>query len=174
MNKRVLSKIPRQSATDEMIKTADRIGGLRHMVTAELIGDGTMVMMHIYRISELKKGKRNAEFRTFISKEDYINQRLDTDKVRWLTASLCMISGFVLFESHWNEKRNVWDRTEFVYIRSREEKELLCDFFREYAREDDKYAPWSAVYRFQEAVKAKRLALKHKKKQIPLTGLWRQ
>lgn len=171
MDKRALSAIDRQFATDEMIETADRLGGMKFMATVDLVEDKTVVMMHIYRISDLKKGKRVAEFRTFLSKEDYINQKLDTDKVRWLTSSLCMMNDFALFESHWNEKWKTWDRTELVYIRSKKEKKILCDFFKDYSRKDDQYAPWSAIYRFQDEVKAKRLEVKHRKETDPIDRL---
>lgn len=176
MDKRTLSAIPRQTATDEMMETAGLIEEVRHMVTAELVENETVVMLHIYRISDLKAGKRDAEFRTFLSKEDYINQRLDTAKVKWLTASLDMISGFSLFESRWNKERNGWERTELVCIRSREEKEILCEFFKEYAGEYGTYvpwsaAPWSAIYRFQGEVKAKRLESRHKKETDPIDRL---
>ena len=171
MNKKVLSVIPRQTATDEMLEVADRLAGLRYMVTAELVEDGATVMIHFYQTSKLKKGKRNADFRTFLSKEDYINQRLDTEKVRWLTSSLYMMNNFSLFESHWNEKWKTWDRTELVYIRSKKEKKILCDFFKEYARKEDQYAPWSAIYRFQDEVKAKRLEEKHRKETDQIDSL---
>lgn len=163
MDKRALSAIDRQFATDEMIEIADQLGGMKFMATVDLVEDKTVVMMHIYRISDLKKGKRVAEFRTFLSKEDYINQKLDTEKVRWMTSSLYMMNDFSLFESHWNEKRGKWDRTELVYIRSKKEKKILCDFFKDYSKKDDQYAPWYAIYRFQDEVKAKRLEVKHRK-----------
>lgn len=39
MEKRKLSAIPRPSATKEMIEVADRLGGMRHIVTADLVDD---------------------------------------------------------------------------------------------------------------------------------------
>lgn len=39
MEKRKLSAIPRPIATPEMMEVADRLGGMRHIVTAELIDD---------------------------------------------------------------------------------------------------------------------------------------
>ena len=39
VEKRKLSAIPRPIATPEMMEVADRLGGMRHIATAELIDD---------------------------------------------------------------------------------------------------------------------------------------
>ena len=171
MDKRVLSAIPRQTATNAMIDIADRIGGIKHVITAELIESGSILVIYAYRVNDLVKGKREAEFRTFLSKDDYITQKLDTDKVRWLTASFYNIPGFDFFESHWNYKTHQYDRTELLYIRSKKEKKTIRDFFKEYARKDDRYIPWSAVYRFQEQVMGERLKKRYQKETDPIDRL---
>lgn len=171
MDKKVLSVIPRQSATEKMIKTADRLDGFNYFVTAELIEEGTIVMIHVYQVSKLKKGKRNAEFRTFLSKDDYINQELNSEKVHWFTSSFSMMNDFNAYGSLWNNKTKKWEYHDVVYFRSKEEKEVLSGFFKEYSEADDKFNPWSAVYRFQEKVKEKRLEVRHKKETDPIDQL---
>ena len=171
MDKKALSVIARQQATDEMIETANRLDGMKFIATAERVEDGNILMMHIYKISNLKKGSRTAEFRTFFSNDDYINQKLDIDKVRWFTASLSMMDGFDYFDSRWDYNRHTYIHKELVYIRSKKEENLLCRFFKQYTKKDDKYTPWTSIYRFQEKVKAKRLEIKHKKETDPIDRL---
>lgn len=171
MNKRALSAIPRQTATDEIVEAANNLSEEQYIATAEFVENGTIMMMHVYRISNLKKGERNANFRIFFSNEDYINQILDTDKVKWTTASLCMMNDFDLFRSSWDINLKTLKYIELVYIRSMEEKKMLCDFFQKYVKKCDKTSPWFAVYRFQKDVKAKRLAVKHKKETDPIDRL---
>ncbi|MCR5791361.1 MAG: PcfJ domain-containing protein [Lachnospiraceae bacterium] len=171
MDKRKLSALPRQEATGDMLDIADRIGGLRHIITAELTEDGTILVIYVYPVKDLKKGKREAIFRTFLSKDDYITQKLDTDKVRWLTSSFYNMRDFSLFESCWNHKTHSWDHVELVYIRSKKEKNVIREFFREFAKKEDIHVPWTSIYRFQEAVKADRLAKKHRKETDPIDAL---
>lgn len=45
MEKRKLSAIPRPIATPEMMEVADRLGGMRHIVTAELIDDKKILLL---------------------------------------------------------------------------------------------------------------------------------
>ncbi len=170
MDKRKLSAIPRQTATDEMIDIADRIGTLKHIVTADLI-DESMVVIYLYKVSALKKGDKNAAYRTFLSKEDYITQDLSTDKVKWLTAAFDYLPAFSLFECNWDYKTHTYNRIELVYIRSKEEKDLLQSFFKEYSREDDKHSPWTEIYRFQDEVKRARLWKRYKKETDPIDQL---
>ena len=58
MEKRKLSAIPRPIATPEMMEVADRIGGMRHIVTAELIDDKKILLLNFFEIQALKKGKQ--------------------------------------------------------------------------------------------------------------------
>ena len=71
MEKRKLSAIPRPIATPEMIEIADRLGGMRHIVTAELIDDKKILLLNFFEIQALKKGKTEADFRTFLSRGLY-------------------------------------------------------------------------------------------------------
>ena len=66
MDKRMLSKIPRDPATDEMMEIAGRLGGMRHIVTAKLHEDTKILQLTFYEVEALKKGKPEAAFRTFL------------------------------------------------------------------------------------------------------------
>lgn len=171
MDKRKLSALPRQVATDDMLDMADRMKGLEHIITAELIEDGNILVIYAYLVKSLAEGNRNAEFRTFLTRDDYITQKLDTDKVKWLTSSFRNMQGFGLYESRWNHKTNSWDFVELTYIRSKNEKNLIREFFKEFEKEEDLHAPWTAIYRYQEAVQAVRLDKKHRKETDQIDAL---
>lgn len=163
MKKRKLSAIERENASEDMIEIVGRLEGMRYIVTARMIEDNRILLLTFYDILDLAKGKEGAAFRTFLSHEDYITQDLRVEKVKWLTASFCMMDGFSAFESTWSEEKNRFERKGVIFIRSNEELELITTFFKEYSKPDDKSVPWDAVYRFQEKVKAVRLATRHKK-----------
>lgn len=161
MDKKRLSRIPRKHASAEMLETAERLNGLRHIMTAELDETGKILIIYAYRISELKKGHTEAEFRTFLSEDDYITQKLNTDKVKWLTASFRYMDHFEFMEYVWN---NVEDHyRECVYIWSSEDKKCIQKFFSKYAKKGDKHSPWTELYRFQDAVMDMRLNKRRKK-----------
>ena len=60
MEKRKLSAIPRPSATKEMIEVADRLGGMRHIVTADLVDDKKILLLNSLRLrpSRMEKQKQ--------------------------------------------------------------------------------------------------------------------
>lgn len=163
MDKRRLSSIPRETASEDMLEIAGRLGGMEHIVTAQLIENDKILLLYFYEIAELRKRKSEAAFRTFLSTDDYITQDLKTQKVRWKTASFCMMDNFSLWESHWNEKKDKFDYTELVFIRTNEEQKIISDFLKDYDTKSGKLVPWDRVYAFQEAVKEKRLAERYKK-----------
>lgn len=163
MEKRKLSAIPRAEATSDMLEIAGRLGAMRHIVTAELIESGKILLLYFYEIEALRKGKTEATFRTFLSENDYITQDLKTQKVRWKTASFYMMDNFSLWDSRWNKNTQEYDYTELVFIRTNEEQKIISDFFENYDTKSGKLEPWNRVYTFQEAVKARKLAERHKK-----------
>lgn len=163
MEKRKLSAIPRPIATPEMMEVADRLGGMRHIVTAELIDDKKILLLNFFEIQALKKGKTEAAFRTFLSHDDYITQDLKTSKTKWLTASFAGMYNFSLMDYVWNHQENKSSHRLNVFMRSDEELEIVKGFFKEYALPDDEYSPWIEIHRFQQEVLDKRLEEKHKK-----------
>lgn len=163
MEKRKLSAIAREKISKDMMEIAGQLKGMRHIVTARMVEDNRILLLTFYSISDLTKGKEGAVFRTFLSHEDYITQDLRVENVKWLTASFYMMNDFSVFKSTWSKEKNCFERKELIFIRSNEEKELIITFFKEYAEPEDKSVPWSAINKFQDKVKATRLAAKHKK-----------
>lgn len=50
MEKRKLSAIPRMEATPEMVEMADRMPGIKHMVTAELVEDSKILLLNFFEV----------------------------------------------------------------------------------------------------------------------------
>lgn len=162
MEKRKLSAIARECATNDMLKMAEKLGNMRHIVTASIVEDKKILLLYFYEIETLRTGKTSAAFRTFLSEDDYITQDLTVSKVKWKTASFYRMREFSLLDSHWNSTTHSWDSTEMIWIRSDEEKRLIKEFFKKYINKKDRFI-WSAINRYQEQIQAKRLFLKHKK-----------
>lgn len=163
MEKRKLSAVPKKEATSDMLEIAERLGGMSHIVTAELIEDNKILLLYFYEIETLRQGKTEAAFRTFLLHNDYITQDLKTQRVKWKTASFCMINNFSLWDSKWNKEKEKYEYRELVFIRTNEEQKMIADFFADYAAETERMFPWDRVYAFQEAVKERKLAERHKK-----------
>lgn len=53
--KRKLSALPRPEATAEMVEMADRLDGMEHIVTAELVDDNKILLLNFYEVSKLKR-----------------------------------------------------------------------------------------------------------------------
>lgn len=163
MDKRKLSAIPRDAATVEMIEMAQQLGGLSYVVTTRMVEDNKILLLNFFEVSRLKSGKTEAVFRTFLSKNDYITQDLNVSKVKWKTASFCMMNHFQLFESHWNSEENRFDYTKTIFIWSKEDLATINGFFAEYLSAEHQYDPWTAINNFQQKIMADRLHARHKK-----------
>lgn len=163
MDKRKLLKIPRDPAGPEMVDIANRLSGMTHIVTARLLEDDKILLLTFYEIRELKQGKSEAVFRTFLSDSDYITQDLKVSKAKWLTAAFNGMWNFSLLDHRWDSERQESSWKENVFIWSGEEKKLMEDFFSQYSDPEDKHKPWNAIHRFQDEVKEKRLSARHKK-----------
>ncbi len=163
MEKRKLSAIPRESADADMLETARRLDGMSHIVTARLVEDNKILLLNFFEIVTLREGKTEAAFRTFLSDSDYITQDLKVSNIKWLTAAFEGMGNFSLMDHVWDPKMEKWMWKEKVFIRSAGDLKMIEDFFRDYAKPDDEYRPWSAIIRFQNGVKEKRLDAKHKK-----------
>lgn len=163
MDKRRLSKIPRETATPDMIRISGRLGGMTHIVTARLLGDEEILQLTFYETSKLRQGKPGAAFRTFLSEDDYITQDLRVSKVKWLTAAFDSMQDLSLERHTWDPGAQRWLWEEMVFIRSEGEKEAIERFFCQYTDPGDAHEPWSAIHRFQDEVKERRLSAKHKR-----------
>ena len=104
MEKRKLAKIPREEASDEMVRFAERAAGTHIVTTKDIEKD--LLMVTFYPIRKLKKGKKDAQLRTFFSKNDYISQDLTVEKVKWLTAAYDRMYDISLYEHHWDYKES--------------------------------------------------------------------
>ena len=129
MEKRKLSALPRPEATAEMVEMADRLDGMEHIVTAELVDDNKILLLNFYEVSKLKKGKTEAAFRTFLSSDDYITQDLSQSKVKWLTAAFDNMQGFRLWEYKWDQKTWKSEHIPKVFIWTAEDKDIMESFF---------------------------------------------
>lgn len=167
MEKRKLSALPRPEATAEMVEMADRLDGMEHIVTAELVDDNKILLLNFYEVSKLKKGKTEAAFRTFLSSDDYITQDLSQSKVKWLTAAFDNMQGFRLWEYKWDQKTWKSEHIPKVFIWTAEDKSIMESFFKAYRKDTDENV-WNAIDRFQDKVKAERLAEKHRKVLAPI------
>lgn len=165
MNKGELAKVDREDATDEMVRFSERAAGT-HIVTSREI-EKDLLMLTFYPIKNLKKGKKGAQIRTFFSKNDYITQDLTSEKVKWLTAAYDRMNCISLYEYHWDyqEKRNTcipnmffWTEADIGRTRS---------FFKEWSTENDE-RDWTAVERFQDMVRKRRLDERHAKETNPI------
>ena len=165
MDKRKLSAMPRVEATPEMVEMADRMPGIKHMVTAELVDDNKILLLNFYEVSKLKKGKTEAAFRTFLSSDDYITQDLSVSKVKWITAAFDNMQNFHIWHHEWDG--NKYLHIPLVFIWSANDKEIMEKFFRSYSRKQDE-SVWDAIGRFQDEVKDARLAEKHRKVLAPI------
>lgn len=167
MEKRKLSALPRPEATAEMVEMADRLDGMENIVTAELVDDNKILLLNFYEVSKLKKGKTEAAFRTFLSSDDYITQDLSQSKVKWLTAAFDNMQGFRLWEYKWDQKTWKGEHIPKVFIWTAEDKGVMESFFKAYRKDTDENV-WNAIDRFQDKVKAERLAEKHRKVLDPI------
>lgn len=165
MDKRKLSAMPRVEATPEMVEMADRMPGIKHMVTAELVDDNKILLLNFFEVSKLKKGKTEAAFRTFLSSDDYITQDLSVSKVKWITAAFDNMQNFHIWHHEWDG--NKYLHIPLVFIWSANDKEIMEKFFRSYSRKQDE-SVWDAIRRFQDEVKDARLAEKHRKVLAPI------
>ena len=80
MNKRLLSRIEKPKASENMIRLAKRTDGDRYIATTKIVDvDGEKILLlNFFHRSELVKEKTGAAFRTFISRSDYITQDLSS------------------------------------------------------------------------------------------------
>lgn len=162
MDKRKLSKIERPRATQDMIDLSGRMEGVRHIVTAELIDNKKILLLNFFRTKSLAGRNTEAEFRTFLSHEDYITQDLKTSKTKWFTASFAMMTDFVK-DCYWNTRLHKWAWKASAYIKSDKDKHIIEKFFEKYADFDDEDPTWSRIHAFQQEVMNKRLERKHRK-----------
>lgn len=164
MDKRRLSKIPRPCATSEVLEIARlHTNCATHIVTAELVEDKKILLLNFFKIHSLAGGNTEAEFRTFLSHEDYITQDLKTSKTKWITGTFERMQNFSLFDYVWDKKEHKGFYRQNTVIKSEQDLQIINEFFKEHIQQEDKYIPWTGIHRFQQGVLDQKLAARHKK-----------
>lgn len=168
MDKKKLSQIPREEASDEMLLFSERVTGT-HIVTSKIV-ENNVLMLTFYPVADLKKGKREAQIRTFFSKTDYITQDLSVEKKKWLTASFGHMECLSLYEYHWDSKTMKHWHTPNMFFWTDADLDKMREFFKEFSSDNDELE-WTAVYRFQNIIMKRRLEEKHAKETNPIDRL---
>lgn len=168
MEKRKLAKIPREEASDEMVRFSERAAGTHIVTTRDIEKD--LLMVTFYPIRNLKKGEKSAQLRTFFSKNDYISQDLTTEKVKWLTAAYDRMYDISLYEHHWDYTESTGRWTPNMFFWTDADIDRMRSFFKEWSTEKD-VRDWTAVTRFQDMVRQKRLDERHAKETNPIDAL---
>lgn len=164
MDKRKLSKIPRPCADPDILEMGRRFSNCAtRIVTAELIEDKKILLLNFFRIKSLAGGNTEAEFRTFLSHEDYITQDLKTSKTKWITGTFAGMQNFTLFNYVWDDRQHKGEYRTNAVMRSDNDLRITNDFFSEYISERDKYGPWDAIHKFQQGVLKRKLMKRRKK-----------
>lgn len=164
MDKRKLSKISRPCATPDILEMGRQlVNCATHIVTAELVEDKKILLLNFFKIKSLAGGNTEAEFRTFLSHEDYITQDLKTSKTKWITGAFERMQTFTLFDHTWDNRRGEWSYRQNAIMKSDIDLRITEEFFEEYINQGDKYSPWEGIHRFQQGILDRKLAERHKK-----------
>lgn len=168
MNKRLLAKIPVENATENIYAFARRVSdAVDYICTVKIesVDNEKISVLNFHKATNLAKGNSTPIFRTFITHNDYITQKLSLSKAKWSSASFMYMQDydreFGLWETNWHEKEGVTHKDSVVFA-TEAEKHIVEDFFKEYAQKDD-FSVWNRVVRFQQSVMKSRLNIKHKK-----------
>ena len=164
MDKRKLSKISRPCAAPDILEMGRRLADCAtHIVTAELVEDKKILLLNFFKTNSLASGNTEAEFRTFLSHEDYITQDLKTSKTKWITGAFERMQNFTLFDYVWDSHRHKGEYRLNAVMRSDDDLRIVEFFFKEYIDREDKYRPWTGIHRFQQGILDRKLAARHKK-----------
>lgn len=166
MDKRELSAVPRPALTDKQKKTPLLMSNISYFVTAErrdIGGKDTLIMNFFKR----EKKRILPAFRTFCQDDDYITQDLTVEKTKWKTGAINYLTGYL----YWYRKNGN------IVINSMKEKAIILGFLKEFRKrhgiEECKKCSKDAstvdmevedqIDVYQDAIKARKLAERHKK-----------
>lgn len=172
MEKARLRKIERKTASEESIALANRTKEAEHIIEADMIDDN-ILQMTFFKADELRKGNTQPMFRTFFQEDDYINQDLSVKTTKWFTSSLWWTDKVQLYDHKYDSEREVFKKTERVAC-SKNDRQIISSFFKEYEKENDDCKPWQAVHKYQGAVLKKKLDKKHKKETDKIDAVMEQ
>ncbi|MCD8208276.1 MAG: PcfJ domain-containing protein [Bacteroidales bacterium] len=166
MDKKMLRAIPAETADKELFRMSKSVGGVvKYILTADM--QNGILILHFFDAEDLRSGIETATFRTFHTLDDYISQDLKSEKTRWITA------GFENMDLDFGPMRYSWpvgwyDQTTF---RSLDEKDLVCDYFSGQICDDDRFKPWSAIFRVQREIRERRIQERHDRELAPTDEL---
>lgn len=93
MKKRLLSQVPLEEAKEEFLKMAKGMKEDEYIVTAkEIKVDKKILLIYFYGQSDLAKENKQAAFRVFLSKDDYITQNIE-ESMKWRTGAIKNLLG---------------------------------------------------------------------------------
>lgn len=145
-------------ATTEEINMAKKSKDKKYMISAEIVkvDEASVLTITIFNIKEMCKGDKRPQYRTFLTREDYITQDFTGNGGEWKTGALVRI----LDISYWCGCGNsLWSRVGILNRESEEELKKFLQSDNEYLQEIDK---------IQEKIMEARLKVKHKKITDPI------
>ena len=152
MNKRLLRKIPIMDADIEMINTAKRFDddSIKYFVLGRTVDAENKKILLLYFFPRCKLAEENikAEFRTFLTDDDYITQRLDCQSIKWLTGSFENVLSYNYRYTSWWAQIYLFDDETVKAI------QILTG---------TKKTPLIGLEDHQSHIRAARLAIQHKK-----------
>lgn len=170
MEKRKLSAVPTEKATNDMVDAAkaemlkQKMQRKKYFVTATLLNELNVLALNIWHVSDLASGIITPKFRVFCSHDDYITQDLSENDYKWRTGAIDYL-GIYAYESNWNSKNKQYDRFFGVLFCRQGDLNLISNFLtEEYGLSDEE--TWKRISGFQDRVKEARLAEKHRKELV--------
>ena len=170
MEKRKLSAVPTEKATNDMVDAAkaemlkQKMQRKKYFVTATLLNELNVLALNIWHASDLASGIITPKFRVFCSHDDYITQDLSENNYKWRTGAIDYL-GIYAYESNWNSKNKQYDRFFSVLFCRQGDLNLISNFLtEEYGLSDEE--TWKRISGFQNRVKEARLAERHRKELV--------
>lgn len=161
MKKKELKSIPIAKANMEAIHDIAVAGkGKRGVITVQNVKNGAeeVLVLNVYQISGRNKRDISLLFRVFCQKEDYITLEVECNK--WRTAALlnlvCRDAGWAAY--WWN-----YEQLEFLTAADARKAENVYRKWLEDKENHTNQTAFELLRRYQENIKAIRLAKKHKK-----------
>lgn len=155
MDKKSLRSIERPVAAEELIRLAERSDNTKYIVTSKIIdvSGNKILLLNFFLRRNLVKKETGAEFRTFLSRSDYITQDLTTTRTKWKTGCFNSLLEWWMYGG---KRRNsvIWaSDTDYVSARY---------YMKSYLK-DGETDVWEAIVRFQDEVIESRLDARRKK-----------
>ncbi|MEG0133516.1 MAG: PcfJ domain-containing protein [Clostridium sp.] len=161
MNKRILSKLPIREAKENYIKiSASKKREAEYFIKAEIIEaeKEKILLMHFFNQRELESGNKKAEFRVFLTQDDYITQDLTVAKVKWKTGAI----ENMLPSSPWYYCNGEFKIGGVVAV-GKSTLKSIEEFFSDYGTNHKSKNNIEDIFNLQRDIMKKRLEKKHRK-----------